>query len=837
MPWWDFYRLWTGQFEKGPLERLDSAQLTGAGVVVPDAMPDLRGDAFGDGRSQIRLHDSNDFIDLSTVTNRQNRYKEYERLRSVAEVEMAMTVISDEACVHGDTRVSTLFDGQRTIRWLTQRWKDNPSPFLVYCWDFKKEDYTLGWAYDPRVVKRDKTVKVLLDDGSRFVVTPDHRILTRDQRWVNAGDLKKGDELMPFYRMSPNRELNKLRTGQFPRIFTFDGWKHERQFIDEWKGEGERYEKVSQAARLLAAGVPTKKVQRIMKHSWNSVRAWIGKEGFCSKELKWLGRMNDRRRVVGVIQGDEAEVYDLSVKEHENFCTDGVVMHNCQRDEKGNVFNIQCGDEQIRKELEFLCFNRKMLNLNRRAWQIVKKLCIFGDSFFELITDPEEPKQGVLKIQELPPESVYKIVTTKGRVVEYQQSKEGPDYQALTKSDVTKATDQELMQSRAIRFAPSQVVHMYIGDDRRTFYPYGQSLMEPARGPAHQLRLMEDAMLVYRLVRSPERRIFYIDVGQLPPYKAEAFVERMKDQFRKKKVQTNRGAGANAVEERWHAPAADEDYWVPIRPNANTRIETLPGAQNLGEIDDAIYFRNKLFTALNFPKNYLGSEDVGATRITLSAQDARFARMVERIQASVEDGITEICERHLEMRGFPSESYEDLKIEMTPPSSWKELSEAEIMNNRISVVTSLKSSLLMSDFDLLTRYMKLPEEEAERVISRNKIQKLEDLKIQIVGQNPQLLGVGVPGADGGEQEMGAEMGGPTPDIGGDQPPGLDASPEDQAPGGEQEGGGPTESGPDGDSTPPELPDPTPEDLKKYDLGIEDYSRVVDSEDIDWSEEG
>jgi hypothetical protein len=833
MAWWDFYRLWTYQFEKGPLERLDNRNLTGAGVVVPDAMPDLRSDAFGDARSQIRLHDSNDFIDLSTVTNRQSRYKEYERLRSVAEVEMAMTVISDEACVHGDTRISTLFDGQKTIRWLTERWKKNPSPFLVYCWDFAKKDYTLGWAYDPRVVKREKTVKVLLDDGNRFVVTRDHRILTREQKWVEAGDLKKGDELMPFYRMQPNKRLNALKTGQFPRIFTFDGWKHERQFIDEWKGESERYEKVGLATRLLASGFSTRKVGRIMKHSWNSVRAWIGREGFNTKELKWLGKMNDRRRVVGVIEGEDAEVYDLSVKDHENFCTDSVVMHNCQRNEHGNVFRISVGDEEVKKELEFLCFNRKMLNLNRRAWQLVKKLCIFGDAFYELITDPEEPKQGVLKVQELPPESMFKIVTTKGRVVEYQQSKEGPDYQALTRSTVTTASEMELAQSTAIRFAPSQVIHMYLGEERKTFYPYGQSLMEPARGPAHQLRLMEDAMLVYRLVRAPERRIFYIDVGQLPPFKAEAFVERMKDQFRKKKVQAGRGTGANAVEERWHAPAADEDYWIPVRPNANTRIETLPGAQNLGEIDDAIYFRNKLFTALNFPKNYMNNEDVGSTRITLSAQDARFARMVERIQASVEDGIMEVCERHLEMRGFPPETYEDLRVEMTPPSSWKELSEAEIMNNRISVVTSLKSSMLMSDFDLLTRYMRVSDEEAQRIISRNKIQKLEDLKIQIIGQNPQLLGVGVPGSDPGGQEMGAEMGGPTPDIGGDQPPGMEGPPEGE---GEQQG---SEEPPkeDGGTPPPELPEPTEEEIKKYDMGIEDYSRVVDGEDIDWSEEG
>ena len=829
MAWWDFYRLWTYQFEKGPIEKLDNSQITGAGIIVPDAMPDLRGDISSGSQTQIRLYDSNDFIDLSTVTNRQSRYKEYERLRSVAEVEMAMTVISDEACVSGDTRISTLFDGQKTIRWLTERWKKDPSPFLVYCWDFKKEDYTLGWAYEPRVVKRSKTIKVLLDDGNSFVVTTDHRILTRDQEWVHAEDLKAGDELMPFYRLEPNRKINKFKTRQFPRIFTFDGWKHERQFVDEWRDGKIKYKKVNEASRMIAAGATCRSVETMMKHSWKSIDSWIKREGFCTKELKWLGRKNDRRKVIGILPYHETEVYDLSVKDHENFCTDSAVMHNCQKNEDGNVFKITVQDEEIRKELEFLCFNRKMLNFNRRIWQMVKKVCIFGDGFYELITNPNNPKDGILKVQELPADSMYKVVTTKGRVVEFQQSKEGPDYQALTRSDVTKATEQELMQSTAIRFAPAQVVHMYIGDDRKTFYPYGQSLIEPARGPAHQLRLMEDAMMVYRLTRAPERRVFYIDVGQLPPFKAEAFVERMKDQFRKKKVQTGRGSGANAIDERWHAPAADEDYWLPIRPSANTRIETLPGAQNLGEIDDALYFRNKLFVALNFPKNYLGSEDIGSTRITLSAQDARFARMVERIQASVEDAVLEICERHLEMRGFPSDAYEDLKVQMTPPSSWKELSEAEIMNNRISLVTTLKSSMLMSDYDLLTKFMKVSEEEAEKIVSRNKIQKLEDLKIQIIGQNPQLLGVGTPPAQGNEMEMGAEAGGPSPNLE-DQMGGQQTPPEEQ----EQ----PQEAEPQEPETEinVELPEPSEEDIKKYDMGMEDYSKVLDREEIDWSEE-
>ena len=132
--------------------------------------------------------------------------------------------------------------------------------------------------------------------GTYVTCKPNRLVLTRPGVWhsINrvdddAGDhcrasvvgfFKEGDELMPFYRLSPNKRLNSIKTGQFPRIFTFDGWKHERQFIDEWKGEGSRYEKVSTATKLLTSGVSTRKIGRIMKHSWNSVRSWVGKEGF-----------------------------------------------------------------------------------------------------------------------------------------------------------------------------------------------------------------------------------------------------------------------------------------------------------------------------------------------------------------------------------------------------------------------------------------------------------------------------------------------------------------------------------------------------------------------------
>jgi hypothetical protein len=350
---------------------------------------------------------------------------------------------------------------------------------------------------------------------------------------------------------------------------------------------------------------------------------------------------------------------------------------------------------------------------------------------------------------------------------------------------------------------------------------------------------MEDAMVVYRLTRAPERRVFYIDVGQLPPFKAEAFIDRLKDQFRKRKVTSNRGTpGANQMEEKWMPPAQDEDYWLPVRPNSNTKIDTLPGAENLGEIDDAIYFRNKLLTSLNFPKNYFNNEDPGATRITLSAQDVKFARMIERLQSHFEDGILEIAEKHLQLRGFPEESYQDLKIKMTPPSDWRELSRAEVVTARYGNAGTLKSGQLMADYDIMIKILKYSEDETDEMLARLKLQKLEDLKLQVLAQNPILMGVGIPGAQPEGQELGADAGGPgampQPDpmaagAGAGSPPppptatasGADETP-DQDPSGQK---------------PPEgaaIPEPEEEDIKKFDLEIQDYEAEQDKENIDFS---
>lgn len=836
--WYDFFKVFTHAFEEDPqTKRSKIGRGDGAGITSPDAMPFVRQDGGMQSTGKGALRVGNDFVDLSSVSNRQSRYKEYERLRNVAEIEQAMTIIADEACIDGDELVNTLYDGQKSIKWLTENRANDE--FFVYSWDFEKEDYTLAIAYEPRFVKKAPCLKILLDNGTYFIATHDHLVLLKNQAWSMTSGLKFGDELMPFYRVPANYDLTQNKKNQFPRIRTFSkGWVHERQFIDEWKtGKSiAKYEKVNHITRMIASGLSTRQLTKASGYNWPSAESWIGKEGFSNAEIKWLAKKNDHRKVIGIIDVGERDVYDLSVKEHENFCGESVIFHNCQKSSKGNVLEVRAENQDVREEVEFLLLNRKMLNFNRKIWGLTKRLCINGDWFGECIIDPDNPKDGILKVRELPPESIYRIETTKAKLLEFQQGNEGPDYEALTKSAVVDATDSELDQCKVIRFTPDQIVHMRLGEDRKTFYPYGQSLIEPARGPAHQLRLMEDAMVVYRLTRAPERRVFYIDVGQLPSFRAESFMTRMQDLLRKKKTANKPGDGSSAIDEKWSPPSADEDFWIPVRPNSNTRIETLPGAQNLGEIDDAVYFRNKLFTSLNFPSNYMANEDASSTRMQLSYQNVKFARMIERIQEHIEDGLWEIAERHLQLRGFPEESYEDLTIKLTLPSEYRELSRAEIDNNRINNANALKGSLLYSDWDILTKIIKLTPEDAEEMISRMKIQKLEEAKLQILVQNPQLMGVGMPGT--GEPQMGSEAGGPNPMLPPEGEPDK-GKPEDQAPGAEGSDGGagmPAPNSPKSQNgSGGAIAEPEPEEIKRYDLEIQDYGQEMDAESPDYSE--
>lgn len=204
--------------------------------------------------------------------------------------------------------------------------------------------------------------------------------------------------------------------------------------------------------------------------------------------------------------------------------------------------------------------------------------------------------------------------------------------------------------------------------------------------------------------------------------------------------------------------------------------------------------------------------------------------MIERLQSNFEDGLLEIAEQHLYLRGFPDSSFQDLKIKMTPPSDWRELSRSDVVTARYNNATTLKGGALMSDYDVMTKILKYNPEETEEMLARLKVQKLEELKLQVLAQNPQLLGVGIPGQEEDNQEIGVNSDGPNVE------PNLETDPSSQLAdeGQDQEQEQDQIQEPNSKEEPIPLEDPSKDDIKKYDLEIQGYETDQDHEDIDYS---
>lgn len=412
--------------------------------------------------------------------------------------------------------------------------------------------------------------------------------------------------------------------------------------------------------------------------------------------------------------------------------------------EDGNVIRIECKNKEVQKEISFLFFD--LIGINEKAWGYMRNLCKYGDLFLEHVIDPQNPDLGVLKLQDIDCTTMWRIESRRGQLLEFQQTSSSPDYNVvihdlqtkwLAQSDPHKdiywkkrLNPDHRESNRVIRFAPCQITHVRIGGRKVGFYPYGVSILSGARRPSHNLKLMEDAMLCYRLTRAPERRVFYIDVGLKQGHQIEEYLNQFKNKIKKKKVYNERTQG---VDEEWSPLSVDDDIFIPIRPGVNSRVDPLPGAQNLGEIDDALYFRKKLYVVLKIPPGYLEqSMESQQNRLTLSSIDIRFAKIVERQQIVMEKAFTDIAKIHLALRNVPQSLYEDLQVKMSPSSDWREIAKSEVIEARTNRASMFKQLEMFDDMHILSKILKIPEDEAEEIIRNREIYEIR--KAQVQGQ-------------------------------------------------------------------------------------------------------
>jgi hypothetical protein len=276
---------------------------------------------------------------------------------------------------------------------------------------------------------------------------------------------------------------------------------------------------------------------------------------------------------------------------------------------EGSIIKVQTDNPKVQKILENLFSS--ILNIEFNLWSWIRNLVKYGDFFLKLeILD----KYGIVNVRPL---SAYEVI----RLEDHDPS--DPKLVQFEVEDIMQQnTPPEVLENY-------EIAHFRLMSDSN-FLPYGKSMLEGARKVWKQLTLMEDAMLIHRIMRAPEKRVFKLDIGNIPPNEVENFMQQIINKMKKIPV-IDQATGEYNL--RYNIESVTEDYFLPVRGgDSGTEIDTLPGLSNNDAIDDIEYLRNKMMAALKIPKAFLGYEESVGSRATLAAEDVRFARTIERIQ-------------------------------------------------------------------------------------------------------------------------------------------------------------------------------------------------------------
>lgn len=376
-----------------------------------------------------------------------------------------------------------------------------------------------------------------------------------------------------------------------------------------------------------------------------------------------------------------------------------------QKDLRNKRWIIRSTNKEVIEEIERLF---KRIRLDRVYWDIVRGTCKYGDSFIEVVANARKMEEGIRKIKVLNPYYILRIEDKFGQLKTFLQ--EIPERQ-VNQGDWFNSN------SKYLELDKNQIIHFRLHTSDPKYYPYGRSILSGAIRVYRSLKLMEDAMIVYRLSRAPERRIFYIDVGNLPSGKAEQFMETIKMRFKKEKYNNQ-----SKVDSRHNPLAVDEDFFIPIRGNQGTKVDTLKGAENLGEVDDVKYFRDKLLATLKVPKDYIVEYDKSAERkANLDQLDVKFARVIQRVSQSVGEGFTLIARRHLEMVGYPKSIINELEVILPDASDIFikrkmaiDAQKAEVITNIMATGLFPKSYIYKEFYDMTDTEIEMLMDEAER---------------------------------------------------------------------------------------------------------------------------
>jgi len=407
------------------------------------------------------------------------------------------------------------------------------------------------------------------------------------------------------------------------------------------------------------------------------------------------------------------------------------------KDEFGQVLSIRSKNQQIQDILHNLFYD--VLNVEFNLWPWVRNMAKYGDFF--LFLDIDE-KYGVVNVIPL---SVYETIRIEGQDPGNPFSvkfKVENDFLALGKKE----------------FDNYEVAHFRLLSDTN-FLPYGKAMIEGGRRIWKQLQLMEDAMLIHRIMRAPDKRKVLVDIGNIPANEIDTHMQRIIDRMKKTPLVDPKTGDYNL---RYNMMNITEDFYLPVRgKDSGTDIQNLPGLQ-FNAIEDIEYLRNKLMAAFKVPKSFLGYEEDTNGKATLAAQDVRFARTIERIQRIMVSELTKIAIIHLYVQGFTDEELIDFELEMTSPSVIYEQEKLNLWKEKVALSKDIADSKFLSRDWIYHNILQIAEDDArteqEKIVKDvewvGKAEAAQQAAAQ--PQQPQA-GAGQPEAEApAEPEAGAE---------------------------------------------------------------------------------
>jgi len=422
-------------------------------------------------------------------------------------------------------------------------------------------------------------------------------------------------------------------------------------------------------------------------------------------------------------------------------------------EENGTPFEIYFKEQATNTEVKIIKkYLQQWCKLNKfpvRIFKIVRNAMKYGDSFF--VRDPET--QSWMYVD---PAKVDKIIVNESdgkKPEQYMIRDFNPNFEALATTAINPSniqgggnqfggnygTGQSAggggrgmagsfpNAASGSRFAQNQnqyaidarhVIHISMSEGLDNNFPFGNSLMESIFKVFKQKELLEDAILIYRIQRAPERRVFYIDVGNMPSHLAMSFVERVKNEVNQRRIPSASGGGQSLIDSSYNPLSVNEDYFFPTTAEGRgSKVEILQGGQNLGEIDDLKYFTNKLFRALRIPSSYLptGSDDGGSNfndgRVgTAYIQELRFNKYCERLQSLINDPFDTEFKLYLHSKGINIDSnIFDLKF--NPPQNFASYRQAEMDTARVNTYNTLAAVPYISKRFAMKRFLGLTTEE------------------------------------------------------------------------------------------------------------------------------